>query len=114
MKNKKGQALVEFIIIMPVMIYVLMGFIDLIIIASNKSNLDSKMNEVVSIYSQSNEKEINDYLNKDLKNVEFRVSSDEKYTYIKSKMDYNFITPGLDKFFKDFYIKSERVIINES
>ena len=115
MRNKKGQALVEFIILMPIMIYVILGFIDLIIIAGNKSNLDSKMNEIVSIYKNNpDEKEIVDYLNKDLKSVEFKTAQDDKYTYLRATMDYSFVTPGLNKVFNRFEIKSERVIMNEN
>ena len=112
MKNKKGQALVEFIILLPVIVYVFMGFVDLILIASYKSNIDSKMDDVITLYKDNREYEINDYLNKDLENVTYKVAFDEKYTYIEVNMDYNFITPGLNNILKDFNIKSERVIVN--
>ena len=114
-KNKKGQALVEFIIVLPVVIYIIMGIIDLIIISGYKSNLDSKMNEVIKIYRKDpTSMEIVSYLNKDLKNVSFKSESDNKYTYLKAEMSYDFITPGLDSLVgKNFKIKSERVILNE-
>ena len=85
------------------MIYVIMGFIDLIIIGSYKSNLDSKMNEVVVLYKNNRENEINAYLNKDLKNVVYSSKIDGKYTYLYAKMDYDFVTPGLDNLIRKMY-----------
>ena len=114
MKNKKGQALVEFIIILPVIIYVIMVIVDFLIIIDYKNNLESKMDGVVSLYKKGNVDEINDYLNKDLKNVTYTSKKDNKYTYIEVDIDYSFITPGLNNMLGDnFKIKSERVILNE-
>ena len=90
-----------------------MGFIDLIIIAKDQSLLDSKMNEVVTLYKNNKEYEINNYLNKDLNNVTYQKYQDNNYIYLKADMEYQFVTPGLDKIIKDFHISSERTIVNE-
>lgn len=115
MKNKKGQALVEFIIILPVLIYVVLIMIDILVIFNNKTTLEGRMDEVVYLYKNNRENEINSYLKKDLKNVKYSVKSDDKYTYLTIDMDYEFMTPGIANIMgKNFDIKCERVIVNEN
>ncbi len=111
MTNKKGQALVEFIIILPVIIYIILVLVDFMLIFSYRNNLESKMNDVITLYKDN--RNINEYLNKDLKDVSYQIKSDDKYTYIVVKMNYKFITPGLNNVLgnKDV-VKSERVILN--
>ena len=65
MKNRKGQALVEFIIILPVLVYVLLVMIDIFVIYNKKSSLEGRMEEVVYLYKNNRSAEIKDYLNKD-------------------------------------------------
>lgn len=114
MLNKKGQSLVEFIIILPVIIFILMIIVDFMMILSYKNNIESKIDGVVSLYKDNKTLEIDDYLNKDLDNASYQIKSDDKYTYIEVKMQYNFITPGLSSILgKDYSIKSERVILSE-
>ena len=113
MKNKKGQALVEFIIILPVLVYIILIMIDILVIYNNKTNLEGKMNEVVSLYKENRENEIKPYLQKDLKNVSYEVKKDDKYTYITIDMKYEFMTPGISNIIGSKYdIKCERVIVN--
>ena len=48
--NKKGQALVEFIIILPVFVFMLLGMIDIGKIMFFNNQIESKMDDVVSMY----------------------------------------------------------------
>ena len=113
--NKKGQALIEFIIILPVIIFLLLGIIDFMMILSNRNNLESKMSDVVTMYRKDEKSlDIIEYLNTDLKNVSFSAKKSNKYTYLEVKMPYKFITPGMsDILGNKFEIKCERVILNE-
>ena len=51
--NNKGQALVEFILILPVFIMILFIIIDFGMICNKKSNLESISNDAVLIYKQN-------------------------------------------------------------
>ena len=53
MKNNKGQALVEFIIILPVIIFIIMGLVDTIFIFTHKNNAESKMADVIELYKDN-------------------------------------------------------------
>ena len=114
MKNKKGQALVEFIIILPVLIYIVLIMIDILVIYNNKTILEGRMDEVVYLYKNNRQSEIDSYLKKDLNNVKFSVKNDDKYAYLIIDMDYEFMTPGISNILgKNYDIKCERVIVNE-
>ena len=114
MKNKKGQALVEFIIILPVLVYIVLIMIDILVIYNNKTTLEGRMDEVVYLYKNNRRNEIDSYLKKDLNNVKFSIKNDDKYTYLTIDMNYEFMTPGIGNILgKNYNIKCERVIVNE-
>lgn len=111
--NKKGQALVEFIIILPIFIYLVMGLIDFIMISKTSSNLDDTMKEVINLYHDDKENEVINYLNKVDKEINISTNKDGEYLKIVLSKDYTFITPFLSNIIDDKYIiKSERLITN--
>lgn len=63
--NKKGQALVEFIIIMPVLILLLVAIIDYARILETRSSLESMMEDVIttSDYKLPNDIKFNEVTN---------------------------------------------------
>ena len=61
--NKKGQALVEFIIILPVIIFIIMLLVDFMTIFSYKNKLESNMNNVTILYKENKIDEINQITN---------------------------------------------------
>lgn len=111
--NKKGQALVEFIIILPVMIFVLLAIVDLGIMSYNKNRLENIITDVDKMYknNETNE-EINKFINKNDKDIKYNLEDDNKYIKIKLEKKYKFITPGLDKIISPNIIV-ERTIYNE-
>ena len=48
--SKKGQALIEFILIMPVMVYLILVFVDFSLILSTKNKLDNNVSNLVMEY----------------------------------------------------------------
>ena len=113
--NRKGQALVEFIIIVPIIVIILMGISDFVMIFSHKSSLDNNLSEVVKIYQKNNNTdEIDNYLKVSDNDIKYDIQNEGKYIKITLSKDYNFITPGLDKIISSPYIISaERVILSE-
>lgn len=110
--NKKGQALVEFVIIIPVIIMIIFVIIDFSNIFYQRNHLESIVNDVVS-YKESGK--TNDY-------IEEQVEDDIDITYkenydtltINVSKDINLITPFSSLFFEEPYtISTERTIIYE-
>ena len=114
--DKKGQALVEFVIILPILIMILFATIDFGLIIYNKSKLESKLNDVVNMV-KNNEAEniINDFINKDADNkTTYRIKKEDSYTTIKLFTTVEIITPGLNLVLDNPYkISVSRVIYDE-
>lgn len=114
MKSKKGQALVEFIIISPILIFILLAVIDYGVISFNKSKIDSIITDVGKMYKNSEtEDEINKFIKSNDKDLKIETTFEDKYINIKLYKNYNYITPGLNKIFKTNEISVERKIYNE-
>ena len=112
--NKKGQALVEFIIILPVFVSMLLGMIDIGKIMFFNNQIESKMDDVVSMYENKYDYEkIKKSITKDLNDTSLKIKEDENYIefFLEKKVD--IITPGLNLIFDNPYnIKVKRVIYN--
>lgn len=113
--NKKGQALVEFIIILPVFIFMLLGMIDIGKIMYFNNQIESKMDDVISMYENKNEYDvIKKSIAKDLNNVTLKIKEDEKYIEFSLIKKVDIITPGLNLIFDNPYnINVKRVIYND-
>ena len=111
-KNSKGQALVEFVIILPIIIMILFVVIDFAFVFYNKNSLEGVMDNV-SIYQQNGKSY--DEINKLLYYYNFI-----KYNYQVYKLEIvltkkvNLITPFASSFFENPYkITTKRVLFNE-
>ena len=63
--NKKGQALVEFIIILPVFIFMILAIIDIGKMLYDKSAMQSKLNDAVQMYENGKKyDDIKEYITK--------------------------------------------------
>ena len=116
MKGNKGQALVEFVIILPIMLILIFGMIDLGRIISLKNDLENVTSDVITFYENSySEKEIEKIINENRKDdVSISINIKEEYVQIEASSTIKPITPGLSYVLKDaFDVKSSRVIKNE-
>ena len=108
--NKRGQALVEFIIILPILLLLIFAFIDFGRIIVCRSHLEGVMSEVADLDSE----EIDAYLKKD---TDYKISYDVKiddYKNITLTTKLDLITPGLKSILKNPYVvKVERSIVYE-
>lgn len=112
--NRKGQALVEFIIILPIMIFVLLAIVDFGIISYNKNRLENMIDDVSKMYKNNETtEEINKFIKDNDKDITYQINNKEKYITIKLSKKYKSITPGIDKMFKISNIDVEREIYNE-
>lgn len=111
MKNK-GQALVEFIIILPVLLLLILGAIDFGNILYKEYTLENDLDYVVELVRQNKMTEIDYYVKqKELtKNIETK--STTTTVTLSKKVVVN--TPGLNRILgKNYQIKAIRVITNE-
>ena len=109
--NKKGQALVEFVLILPVFLMILLVVVDFGNILYSKNKLENDSNDMVRIIKNNSDIDLSD----EYSDIEVEIK-DYKENYKKivfSKMvDIN--TPLLDKILGDpCLISTERVVLYE-
>ena len=109
--NNKGQALVEFVLILPVFILILFVIIDFGMIINTKNTLENRSVDVVNFIKNDKTKEEIEKLYND---IDLEISHDKEYINIVLSKNIDIITPGLNRVLSDPYtIKVERVIYNE-
>lgn len=114
--KKRGQALVEFIIILPVLIMLFFGAVDFGRIILKKNNLESLSNDIVSMYEEGKTyDEIDEYLKASDGSYGIEITNkDNKYIEFILKSKIEFITPGLKQILgKDYEAETKRVISYE-
>ncbi|MBQ2946852.1 MAG: pilus assembly protein [Bacilli bacterium] len=112
MKNNKGQALVEFVIILPIFLLLVISVIDFGNIISKKYSLENDIDTLSSLYRDEKYKEINSYTNK--KNIKVEFTNDGDLTNIVLSKDIRIISPMLNLVFgKSYDISVEKSIYNE-
>lgn len=117
MNRKRGQALVEFVIILPIFIFMIFSIIDVGKMIYTKNRLESEMDMVVEEYhNKKTFDEINASLKRNNENASLEVENENnKYVTFLIKEKIDIITPGLNLIFKPPYeVKAERSINYES
>lgn len=109
--NKKGQALVEFVIILPIFLLLVLGVIDLGQILYNRTKLEGVITDVISMY----EKGISiSEIREEVKPLELKMEEDGDYLLFYLAKEVDIITPGLNLVLDDPYqIEVSRSIYNE-
>lgn len=106
--NNKGQALIEFVLILPLFIFLLFAVIDFGMIFSSKNSLENDSFDIISLFKEGTSiekiKELYpDYL--------ITITNDSQYYNFLIEADVNMITPGFNRIFGDPYrINVERYV----
>ena len=112
-RNSKGQALVEFVIILPIILMILFIIIDFSNMFYQKNHLESILNDVVE-YKENGKSNsyIKDKVNDSSISISYKKIDDSLDIKITKKV--NLITPFSSLFFDNpFVIKTERMILYE-
>ena len=110
--NKKGQALVEFIIILPVLIMIFMSIVDMGNLFYKKYQLENELDYIADLYINDKKAEINTYVNDNQFIINYETNLSKTTINLKKKVE--IVTPGLKRIFKDpYYIEVKRVVYDE-
>ena len=108
--DNKGQALIEFILILPVFLLLLFVIVDFGVIFNAKSNLENVSSDIISLYKDNNSI---DSVRSIYKEYDISLDSYDEYDKLIIEKDVNLITPGMNRILSDPYvIRVERVISN--
>ena len=109
--NRKGQALVEFVLILPIFILILFAVVDFGMILSKKSQLENTSVDIVSMINNNEEIEKIKEMYPDLT---INITENDKYINIIISEDVDVITPGLNLILGDPHsVIIERKILND-
>lgn len=114
MLNKKAQALVEFILVLPVIILIILGSIDILNIVIKKNELENKVSDQIILF-QSNQISIEE-LEQKLKDNNTKVNinaNEDSFITIEVKEKVTFITPIVSNILSPFFISTKRVVAYE-
>ena len=110
--NRKGQALVEFILVFPLLLLVLFAIIDFGLIINKKNELENKSVDIVTLLK--NGKSIEE-INNIYSDISIKKEDNSDYIKIIISEDVNVMTPGLNLVLGNPYrIEIERNIPNAS
>lgn len=109
MKNNKGQALVEFVIVVPILIFIIMAIIDFGNITIKKMRLENNLESIVSLYKKNDLNEINNLTTKE--NISFSYSTNQDMTTIILRQNVKIFTPFLNIVLgNSYFLETSRVI----
>lgn len=109
MKNNKGQALVEFIIVLPILLLIIMAIVDFGNIFTKKYSLENDLDIVIDMYKEGNYNDINSYINN--KNISVNYEKDDKFIIINLSKTIKINTPILNNILgKNYKLKVSKVI----
>ena len=112
MKNRKGQALVEFIVIMPVVILMILGVFDLGNILYQKYHLENDLDYITMLYQNKEVDALHSYQTQNKLNIVYEEDSNFVTIRINKKVRVNM--PLSNLFMKNPYIvEVKRVIYRE-
>lgn len=108
--NNKGQALVEFVLILPIFLFILLTIYDFGRIFNEKNSLEGKSSDVIDMYKSGKSL---DEIENIYEDISITITSDNEYDKIIVESSLEIITPGLGRIFgKPYIIKVERYIPN--
>lgn len=115
-KNKKGQALVEFILILPILLMLIFGLFDFGKIIYAKNELANIMPDIKEMYKENNSLDkMLELVRKNNKDNNLLITNeDNEYIKIKIYRNVELITPGLGLVIDNpFEASTELVVKNE-
>ncbi|MDD7131661.1 MAG: pilus assembly protein [Firmicutes bacterium] len=108
--NRKGQALVEFVLILPIFIMILFSIVDFGMIFNKKNELENISADVVNMLNKDIPLE---EIKSEYADIDIEISSDDKYKNVVISDKIDILTPGLNRILGNPYeVKVERKIPN--
>lgn len=112
MKNNRGQALVEFIIIFPIFVFLIISMVDFGNLLYQKYQLENELDYVSDLYLRQKENDISLYATRKKFSVNYQKTGNSVRITVTKRIKLS--TPGLSKVLSNPYlIEVERVVYEE-
>jgi 1-acyl-sn-glycerol-3-phosphate acyltransferase len=110
MLNKKAQALIEFVLLLPVIVILIFSTIDIFNLVLRKNSLITRINDEVLIFEKKDETIVDLERNLEREKIDITFDQDDKYTTITAKKEMKWISPITASILKNYTITVKRVI----
>lgn len=111
MRKKNGQALVEFVILMPLLLWLILGFVDFGTILYQRYHLESDLDLVSELYRNQKTEEILSYGRKNNLNISYLTETNSSMITIQLSKKIKLVTPGAQLIFQNpFPIEVSKVV----
>lgn len=109
--NKRGQALIEFVLILPIFLFLILAMYDFGMIFTRQNKLETDSNDIVLMYKSG---KTVDEISNIYKPIVVMNKIDSEYTEITVSDKLKLVTPGFNLIFGNPYeITVKRYIYNE-
>ncbi len=110
--SSKGQALLEFVLILPILLLLFLSMFDIGKILYEKNRLEGILNDVVIMYYNGQKDIIENEIINNYNDIEIEFDTKNNIIYLGKSID--IIAPGLNLVLNNPYeIKVSRVVVNE-
>ena len=99
--NRKGQALVEFVLILPIFLFLIFSVYDFGMIYSSKNSLENDSSDIINLFK--NGTSLNE-IKKLYPDCEIMISNDQEYYKVLVESSVDLITPGFNRLFGNPYV----------
>ena len=108
--NRKGQALVEFVIIMPIFIFIVLAMFDIGNIIIKKYELENNLDTIVNMYLENKNEEVEYYVKTIDSKVKYDVGATHNVVTLSKKV--KVITPIVSQALgKSYEISAKRTVM---
>ncbi len=112
MRNENGQALIEFLMIVPILFLIIMAVFDFGNILYHRYELENHLEYIADLYKEDKQIDLDSYLSKNGLIMEVSRENDYQVIYIKKKLSIS--TPGLGKILGNPYpISTSKTLYEE-
>ncbi len=94
MKDRKGQALIEFLMLLPIFFFIIMAIFDFGNILYRRYQLENKLDSIADLYSNNEQDKLEEYLKKN--RVTLDTNKEEQYTVLYVHEKVSIYTPGVN------------------
>lgn len=110
--NKKGQALVEFILVLPILLLIIISMIDIGNVFLKKFDLNNDLETVATLYENGDMTNLNDYLEEE--NINLSENSKDDMITLTLSQKVSISTPVIKQVLGNEYeIKTSKTIFKQ-
>ncbi len=110
MLTKKGQALVEFVLLLPIIIILIFSSIDVLNLILKKNELSTMLNDHINLFENKKENMIDLEKSLERDNIDITFKENTKSVTVIAKKEIKWISPVTELILKNYTISIKRVI----